>query len=611
MRNTDLSLIWRGMKELHRLTPWNLLAKCIRSICNAAIPFVSLYFSAEIITKLVSRSPFSDISYLVVITIVSNLVLVLISKWMDAINYCKWNEFYVRYNLSIGEKAQSLPFEKIEDYQTHLLIKNIDDAMKISNYGLIKLHSRIPLLVENFLKVLLSSGFILSAIIQKAAQPMSPMQRWMNSYLADGILITLVLISALISMQASKRISKRSYQLLGDLSKNNRINDFYLNHYLDNHNAAKDIRLYQQDQLILQEMNRADDKSNQFVASMNRTIANNQILVYLVNGILVLYTYLYIGIKAMSKVFAVGSIVKYSGGVLQFADSFSGTMDAISQLQANTKYLKDYFRFIDMPEAEEKKYTCSVIQDMTIQMNHLSFHYPEQQEDVLKDINLSLHPGERVAIVGPNGSGKTTLVKLLCRLYNPSKGEILIGGTQIQEISMEQYRELISVVFQDYKLFSFQLGQNVSASMDVSENKAVDALQEAGFGERLKRLPDGLDTYLYKNFDERGVEISGGEAQKIAIARALYRDTPIVVLDEPTAALDPIAEAEVFEELGKIASHKTAVFISHRFSSCKFCDQIIVLDQGKVVQQGSHDTLIQDQEGLYYQLWMSQAKYYK
>ena len=248
---------------------------------------------------------------------------------------------------------------------------------------------------------------------------------------------------------------------------------------------------------------------------------------------------------------------------------------------------------------------------MTIQMNHLSFHYPEQQEDVLKDINLSLHPGERVAIVGPNGSGKTTLVKLLCRLYNPSKGEILIGGTQIQEISMEQYRELISVVFQDYKLFSFQLGQNVSASMDVSENKAVDALQAAGFGERLKRLPDGLDTYLYKNFDERGVEISGGEAQKIAIARALYRDTPIVVLDEPTAALDPIAEAEVFEELGKIASHKTAVFISHRLSSCKFCDQIIVLDQGKVVQQGSHDTLIQDQEGLYYQLWMSQAKYYK
>ena len=170
--------------------------------------------------------------------------------------------------------------------------------------------------------------------------------------------------------------------------------------------------------------------------------------------------------------------------------------------------------------------------------------------------------------------------------------------------------QLFSVVFQDFQLLDFSLGQNVAASMEYDRERVEDALKKAGFGERLKELPKGLDTTLYKGLDEEGINISGGEAQKIALARVLYKDAPFIILDEPTAALDPIAEAEVYTKFNEIVEDKTAVYISHRLSSCRFCDEIVVFDQGRVVQQGSHDELVNIDGGKYQELWNAQAQYY-
>ena len=170
---------------------------------------------------------------------------------------------------------------------------------------------------------------------------------------------------------------------------------------------------------------------------------------------------------------------------------------------------------------------------------------------------------------------------------------------------------IFSIVFQDFKLLAFQLGQNVAASGDYDRTKAEACLKEAGFDKRLQSLPEGLDTYLYRGFEEKGVEISGGEAQKIALARALYKKSPIIILDEPTAALDPIAEYEVYSKFNEIIGEKTAIYISHRLSSCRFCDDIVVFDRGSVIQQGTHDELVADKEGKYYELWEAQAQYYQ
>lgn len=209
-----------------------------------------------------------------------------------------------------------------------------------------------------------------------------------------------------------------------------------------------------------------------------------------------------------------------------------------------------------------------------------------------------------------NGSGKTTFIKLLCRLYDPTEGVILLNGIDIRKYNYLEYMSIFSVVFQDFKLFAFQLGQNVATKVNYDQERVVDCLNKAGFGDRLKELPDGVDTYLYKNFSDKGVDISGGEAQKIALARTLHKDSPFIILDEPTAALDPLAEAEVYSNFNDIVGDKTAIYISHRLSSCRFCDDITVFDKGTVVQQGNYDDLIADEHGKYHEFWFSQAQYY-
>ena len=245
-----------------------------------------------------------------------------------------------------------------------------------------------------------------------------------------------------------------------------------------------------------------------------------------------------------------------------------------------------------------------------MEFHNVGFKYPGSDGYAIRNLSFRFRQGERLAIVGPNGSGKTTMIKLLMRLYDPTEGYITLNGIDIKKYDFQEYQLLFSVVFQDFKLFSFPLAQNVAAALDY-DREAVDiALQKTGLSDRVAQMPLGMDTPLYKHFDEAGVEISGGEAQKMALARALYKDAPFVILDEPTAALDPIAEYEVYSDFEKFVGNKTAVYISHRLSSCKFCNNILVFNEGCIVQQGGHETLIAMEDGLYASLWNAQAKYY-
>ena len=245
-----------------------------------------------------------------------------------------------------------------------------------------------------------------------------------------------------------------------------------------------------------------------------------------------------------------------------------------------------------------------------IEFRNVSFKYAGSENYALKNINLTFNVGERLAVVGMNGSGKTTFIKLMCRLYDPTEGEIYMNDFNVRKYDYRQYLDLFSVVFQDYSLLALPLGNNVSSAATWDAEKAQRCLREIGFGERYDDMPKGLETPLYKNFDNEGVNVSGGEAQKIALARALYKDAPFIILDEPTAALDPIAEAEIYAKFDEIVGDKTAIYISHRLSSCRFCDKIAVFDHGEIVQVGSHEELLADENSKYYELWTAQAQYY-
>lgn len=243
-----------------------------------------------------------------------------------------------------------------------------------------------------------------------------------------------------------------------------------------------------------------------------------------------------------------------------------------------------------------------------IAFQDVSFRYPGSEEMILKHVNCKIKMKDKLALVGENGAGKTTFVKLLCRLYEPTEGVITLNGIDIRKYREEEYRELFGVVFQDFKLFAFPMWQNLVTSYERDDARIRDCLERAGAAEFAGKLPEGMDTLLFKD-REGGVDISGGEAQKLAIARALYKDAPFVVLDEPTAALDPISEAEVYTRFHEMVKDKTSIYISHRMASCRFCDDIVVFEDGRIVERGSHEELLARQ-GQYAGMWHAQAKYY-
>ena len=323
--------------------------------------------------------------------------------------------------------------------------------------------------------------------------------------------------------------------------------------------------------------------------------------------------YLYIGAKAYIGTFGVGNFFLYTGTVERFLRAVSDFGSSLSQLRQNNDYLLELYRYLDLPD-EMYHGTLSVEKrednKFEIEFRNVSFRYPGSDTYALKNVSFKFRVGERLAFVGMNGSGKTTFVKLLCRLYDPTEGQILLKGIDISKYNYDEYVRLFSVVFQDYFTFDFSLGENVSAKQDYAADKVWSCLKKIGIEEKFAQMERGLETPLGTGYQNDGVEISGGEKQKVALARALYKDSPYIILDEPTAALDPIAEAEVYSKFNEIVGDKTAIYISHRLSSCRLADKILVFHQGEIIQQGSHEQLVADAAGKYHELWNAQAQYY-
>ncbi len=313
----------------------------------------------------------------------------------------------------------------------------------------------------------------------------------------------------------------------------------------------------------------------------------------------------------------VGSVILFAGCLSNLFDSIVILLFQLHELGITAR---KQMAILELLSLSDEMYKGSLPMEKrsdgqyTIEFSNVSFRYPGSETYALRNFSLKLNVGEKLAVVGRNGSGKTTMIKLLCRLYDPDEGEILVNGVNIRKFRREEYIKLFSVVFQDFHLFSLMLAENVATSTEYEEGRVERCLEDAGFGERLaklKRESEGICSYLYKDFSDSGVEISGGEAQKIAIARAVYRKASFVLLDEPTAALDPLAEAEIYSNFDKLAGEKTAVYISHRLSSCRFCKKIAVFDKGRLVQIGNHEELLEDADGTYAKLWNAQAQYYQ
>lgn len=333
--------------------------------------------------------------------------------------------------------------------------------------------------------------------------------------------------------------------------------------------------------------------------------------------------YTWLILRTMQGGISVGSFTMYVSAVTSFASALRTVLDNLTEIRVYDQFYDRLDEYLSVParlrgDVGDRNSDISARNEKrilpegehVIEFRNVGFRYSGSDTWALRDVNLTLKPETKLAVVGENGAGKTTFVKLLTRLYDPTEGVIMMDGIPIQEYDYDSYMSAFSAVFQDYRLFSFSLEENVTLASPADERRVENILRRVGLGEKLDDLPKGIHTAVYKNFDENGFEPSGGEGQRIALARALYKDAPIVVLDEPTAALDPRAEFELYQHFNELTKGKTAVYISHRLSSTRFCDEIMVFADGRIVERGTHEELMK-REGVYAELFKMQAQFYR
>lgn len=430
------------------------------------------------------------------------------------------------------------------------------------------------------------------------------------------VLMTAIAIGVVLMILIVKAASGTMVALMNRIIPINRIFGYYAGVAADKP-AQKDLRLYHMDKLVTEKIRQSNETTcDEFdVANRKMGLANgaNGVITEFISA----FTYGYVGIRTISDMFGsritLGSLTMYVSSAITFSSTIIQFGENLIGLWQNSQFLVPYQEFMALKEEtiEDGGVPMDDVVE-TLEFRNVSFTYPKAEKPVLKNVSFAVKKGEKISIVGLNGAGKSTLVKLICRMYKADSGEILVNGRDIYDYDYLSYMNVISAVFQDYKLFNFTIEENISCKESgADENRVNYLIDEVGMREKIDTLPEGIHSRFGKEYDEDGVELSGGQGQKIAIARALYKKASMVILDEPASALDPIAEAEIYEKFNSLVEDKTAIYISHRMSSSVFCDRILIIDGGTVSDFDTHENLMKKTDSLYYKLFTSQAENYK
>ena len=573
----------------------------VKTVFSNLSPYFNLWMSSEIVTALYEGREKRELIILVAVILLGNLFVQVIRAILDRLVQTAEETLSCNEEEAFNRKTLSLDYDKLENPEIRQLRRRITDNAHINDYGVKNMRYN----VEALMSCLTNLVFSLALFTEMLALIARLSFQWLGLLLLAAMVAAMTL-NVVFQFRADKQ-SAANWEKLGDLMLDeNRYGRGYSHNGLDG-------RIYRLMDIVTKIIEQQNLRHLQVFSDVFRVNFRLSLPTQTLSMLLQLFSYLIACFYCVLGVLPVGSVIKYVGYLGRITGSIGSLFSALSSFKANERFLATYLEFFDInndmyqgslsvEKRSDKKFD--------IEFRNVSFRYAGTENYALKRVNLRLKVGERLAIVGMNGSGKSTLIKLLCRLYDPTDGEIYMNDFDIRKYDYRQYLDLFSVVFQDYNLLAVPLGNNVSSAAAWDTGKAETCLYEVGFGERYQEMPKKLETPLYKNFDEDGVNISGGEAQKIALARALYRDAPFMILDEPTAALDPIAEAEIYAKFDEIVGDKTAIYISHRLSSCRFCDKILVLDGGETVQFGTHNELVADKSGKYYELWCAQAQYY-
>lgn len=604
-------------------------------LVNSVWPFVQILAMPLVIGELLGDRDVSKIMKYVLFIIFANFTLGILNGIFNNMIERYTTKFDNYYKSVMSEHIMELDFQLTED-------KKALDQIELARTGMSWYSGGLNGIVEpifNMASAVLTLIGVTVIIV-------------MNS---PWLLVLIVAILAFTAYVNAKR-NVIEQKFFAELSKENRISG-YMGWHLTNFKYGKDIRLYGAKDMMISKWNYHQGIIMDNWGKMGTKQLPLELLMALFDVARDFGTYFYIGVLAILGKISIATATQLFTSAGTFYNSMRSLVVGYQELCKRANYAYEYVKFMEYPAVMKKgdkpiavKQTGNAgrnvgdVSEHCFEFKDVHFSYPGSDVAVLKGVNLTLHPGEHLAVVGLNGAGKTTLVKLLCRLYEPTQGEILLDGVNICEYDYEQYMEMFAPVFQDFQLFAFTMKENLVMGRDedeTAESKAVtedktytagdevaasrtaakkvtgendkkvwEVLKKAGLEEKINSLPNGIDTVVYKHFDGEGIEPSGGEQQKLAIARALYKDAPVVILDEPTAALDPMAEYEIYRQFEELVKGKIAIYISHRLSSCQFCDRIAVFSDGVVKEYGTHDELLSLEGGLYAEMFGAQAQYY-
>jgi len=501
------------------------------------------------------------------------------------------------FNILTGQHSMELDFQLTEDKEALDQVEKARTGMDWYSGGAYGIAEQIFGFASNVLRI-----FGLITIISLNAP----------------LLLLVILAYVIIMGFVSAKNNKIGFEVYKKLAKINRLFGYFGWNIVD-FRYGKDIRLYDARKMMVDCWDRNSDASNAQWKWQAETGMKYYLIGNIANIIRMMGSYLYVGFLAIKGVFSLGVLVQMIQAADELNNTLGGLVSNTQEILKRCNYAYEFVLFMEYPEALEKGEKAVDKEIREIEFRNVSFKYPGTDKMILDNISIKIGAGEHLSIVGLNGAGKTTFIKLLCRLYDPTSGEILVNGVNIKEYDYNQYMALFAPVFQDFRLFAFPIEENITlVDEDDKEYYTGDEaeriekiIEMVNLAQMMEKLEKGKKTTLFKYFEENGIEPSGGEQQKIAIARALYKSSPVVILDEPTAALDPIAEYEIYKQFHTLVGDKTAFYISHRLSSCRFCDRIAVFSEGTIKEYGTHDELAGIKNGFYAKMFEAQAQYYR
>lgn len=602
-----IKTIFSAFKETHRLEKRLIPTSIVVAVVMAVMPFVNIWFTSKIIDLLDTGAQMKELILYITLAVGINLILFFCNNFLGDMYFMYRSLMYNKELQSISRKLFMTEYQRLEDGDFKELVHKHSEAQDRVFSAFVQFSWMLRDFISGMITLIIS--VILVIPLFKIGFKTTG-----NTYFEKPVfLLTIfgaIAVMVVIILIVASKMNRAWFKASDEYSRLDRMFYYFLNMFSD-YNTGKEIRLYKEQNLI--EHTATDvllTDGEKLLKKVSMNSAKSSSFVAILGAVVGFGVYLFIGVKGLYGLFGIGSLVLYCGSFMQIINGIMKMATTFGKTEEMVPLANYYFDIINTQD--EMTYgdkELDIDEKFEIDFKNVSFKYPGSENYSLKNINIRINNGEHLAAVGRNGSGKTTFIKLMCRLYDVTDGEICINGINIKDYTEESINRLYSVVFQDFKIFSTTVSENISVGKEYDKAKLFDALDKANIKERVLAMGNQENTYLYKDLDKSGVEISGGEAQKLALARALYKDAPVVILDEPTAALDPIAENEIYSRFNSFVQNKTAIYISHRLSSCAFCDNIAVFDNSELVEYGTHTNLM-NIDGKYCELWNAQAKYY-